>query len=147
MRLCDWCRNTKVSLYPSKTSFIIFPSHHRVITSIYYLRLGTHFIYTNDHTTFSGLVLDKHLKFHLHIKPFIAKIAFDIHLVIKTRAYFPVTVLRSFCICFVHSHISYCLGSGGSTFMFIYHRLFLCKTKPSVSQFQLSNRLCSTFIY
>lgn len=62
------------------------------------------------------MVLDKHLKFHLHIRSIIAKIAFGIHVLIRTRAYFPLHVLRSLYNSFVHSHITYCLGSWGGTY-------------------------------
>lgn len=116
IRLSDWCRNNRLNINPSKTSFIIFHSHHKQITPIPHLRLGTHFIYPSDYTTFLGVVLDKHLKFHLHIKSLISKVAFGIHVLIRTRAYFPLPVLRSLYNCFVHSHLTYCLGSWGSTY-------------------------------
>lgn len=67
----------------------------------------------SDHTKFLGVVLDRHMKFNLHVQSLICKIAFEISAIIRTLTYFWPHIVHSLYQAHIHSHPSYCISAWG----------------------------------
>lgn len=114
--LTTWCRENMLTINSSKSRFIVFRSHHKIIPENCSICLNGNQLLCSDYGTFLGVELDKHLKFQKHISLLTRKVAFGIRILIKVRPYFGLKTLISLYYAFIHSHISYCISSWGNTY-------------------------------
>lgn len=112
----DWCRKNLLQINRLKTTFMIFHSPQKQLSAAPCIFLDGNSIHPSDSTNFLGVVLDKNIKFDEHIKSVTSKIAFGIRVLIKTRHFFQLPILRSLYYSFIHSHLTYCLSSWGNTY-------------------------------
>lgn len=111
-----WCEKNQLHINPAKTSFMVFHSHQRELPSTPSVFIGNHCIAASRSAVFLGITLDPHLKFNLHAKSLTKKLCFGIRVLLRSRFYFPVHILRLLYFAFIHSHISYCISSWGITY-------------------------------
>lgn len=114
--IVQWCRNNQLVINPLKTTFMLFHSPRKIIPFVPHLTIDAHVIHPSDATTFLGVTIDSHLKFDKHIAAISSKISFGIRVLIKTRTFFPLHILRSLYFAFIHSHLTYCSSSWGNTY-------------------------------
>lgn len=111
-----WCQKNQLHINPTKTNFLIFHSHQKQIGLTPSVSLDNHNIVASKSAVFLGITLDPNLKFNLHAKTITKKMCFGIRVLLRSRFYFPVHILRLLYFAFVHSHISYCISSWGNTY-------------------------------
>lgn len=70
----------------------------------------------SDHTSFPGVIIDTHLKFHQHINSVCRKISYGIRALVKSRKCFSINTLKALYYAFVHSHLIYCITSWGHSY-------------------------------
>ena len=117
--LCNlhrWCTTNAVTLNPTKTVFILFHSERRKILVHNDITYNNCFIQHADHTKFLGVVIDSHLKFHLHARNIAQKASYGLHVLCKCRHLFSREILFNLYYAFIHSHINYCIATWGCTY-------------------------------
>ena len=70
----------------------------------------------SGHTSFLGVIVDTHLKFHEHINSVCKKISYGIRALVKSRMCFSIDTLKALYYAFIHSHLSYCITSWGNSY-------------------------------
>lgn len=95
---------------------MIFHTQLRTIEQTSPLLLQNHAIHPSSDVMFLGVLLDQHLKFHLHTKMISKKIGFGLRVLIKSRHYFPRYIIISLYHAFIHTHLQYCLSAWGNTY-------------------------------
>lgn len=112
----SWCRNNKLQINPTKTTFVLFHSPQTVVSSSITVLLDNYTLLASDNVKFLGVTLDKHLKYNSHANSLIKRVSFGIRIIITTRAFFQPHVLISLYHAYINSHLSYCLSSWGNTY-------------------------------
>lgn len=112
----EWCCRNNLIINPTKTKFMIFKSHHKVLGTLPELKLGSNQIVSCDCVQFLGIILDTNLKFTSHVDHIRKKMAFGIRALLKARPFFPIKALLSLYFAFIHSHINYGISAWGNTY-------------------------------
>lgn len=118
-----WCQANYLQINATKTVFMLFHSPRISLDIQPSLHIGNTVINISSEARFLGVILDSELKFHKHAASLVKKIAFGIHVIIKTRTYFPPHIIRTLYFAYIHSHISYCVSSWANTYFTHIERL------------------------
>lgn len=118
-----WCKGNLLQINATKTIFMVFHSPRTSLDVSPAIHINNSVIKISSEARFLGVILDTELKFHKHAASLVKKIAFGIHVIIKTRTYFPPHIVRSLYFAYIHRHILYCVPTWANTYFTHIERL------------------------
>jgi hypothetical protein len=135
-KLNSWLIANRLSLNIDKTKYLIFtPS--RTINNHQPVKLDNKIIEVVNHASFLGVILDKNLRWDLHISHIRQKISRSLGIFLKINKIFPLKTIRSLYHTLVYPHLIYCIEVWGAAAQT--HLLPLIKLQKKVVRLMTSS--------
>ena len=112
----EWCRANKLSLNPSKSSFLVIPPRLRKPPPYVSLKLNNVEINPYENVKYLGVQIDSQLTFNLQIRMIENKISGSIGITIKLKSFLPPSALLKLYYALVHPLLLYGLLVWGTTY-------------------------------
>lgn len=112
-----WFRRNHLNINTAKTKYMVFHSRRKQLDyARFNLFLDNARLQQVASFKYLGVMFDSDMNWKSHIEKTCSKLAFGCHTLLKARECFGATILRILYFAFVHSHLSYCVASWGSSY-------------------------------
>ena len=131
-KIANWFHSNKMAVNTSKTKFIIFRTHGKVIDdnlcsvvfnnneigkpdlpeNLFYIE-RIHGAGATRNFKLLGILIDEYLSFEDHIDLLCAKISKSLYIINRSKNFLPKTSLLTLYFALIHSHLSYCTSIYG----------------------------------
>src|SRR6218665_1366046 len=131
-RVNDWFKANKLSLNLTKTFFILFASHRKILpTKSLRLEIDGILIPQVNYINFLGAVIDKNLTWKEHISQISIKLAKNIGIISRISYKLPTHILINLYYSLVYPYIAYCNMVWASNYKSRLVRLKFCRNELS----------------
>jgi len=128
IKVGEWCRANRLTLNVSKTFAMHFSTLSSDVTNPVMI-LDGQLIQFQQSGSFLGVLLDRNLKFSLHIDAVVRKVSKTVGIFYKLQNVLPEKTLVSLYYSFVYPYFLYCNAVWGSSSDTFVNRLFLVQKK------------------
>ena len=113
-QLSQWLKVNRLALNITKSNFVIFHSHKRIVHHNVTLLLDKKSILEKGHIKYLGVFIDQHLNWKAHISNISKKISRNIGILYRLRRFVDLSMMKNLYYSIIYSHLVYGIEVWGS---------------------------------